>query len=46
MSKFSNYFPREKVIRFFENIILGENQIPALREYATKKYSEIVAKAS
>jgi hypothetical protein len=44
MSKFSNYFPKDKVRTFFESIILGENQHEALYEYATKKYCEIVAK--
>jgi hypothetical protein len=44
MSKFSNYFPKDKVRSFFESIILGENQHEALYEYATKKYCEIVAK--
>ena len=44
MSKFSNYFPRDKVRSFFESIILGDNQHETLYEYATKKYSEIVAK--
>jgi hypothetical protein len=44
LSKFSNYFPREKVINFFEKIILGDNKIKELNSYAIKKYSEIVAK--
>ena len=44
MSKFSNYFPKDKVRTFFESIILGENQHEALYEYATKKYCEVVAK--
>jgi hypothetical protein len=44
MSKFSNYFPKDKVRSFFESIILGESQHEALYEYATKKYCEIVAK--
>lgn len=34
----------EKVISFFENIILGENKVKELNDYAIKKYSEIVAK--
>lgn len=44
MSKFSNYFPKDKVRSFFETIILGEVQHEALYEYASKKYAEIVAK--
>ena len=44
MSKFSNYFPKDKVRTFFESIILGDIQHEGLYEYATKKYSEIVAK--
>lgn len=44
MSKFSNYFPKDKVRSFFESIILGDIQHEGLYEYATKKYSEIVAK--
>lgn len=44
MSKFSNYFPKDKVRSFFESIILGESQHEALYEYATRKYCEIVAK--
>ncbi len=27
LSRFSNYFPLEKVIKFFENIILCENKV-------------------
>ena len=44
MSKFSNYFPKDKVRSFFESIILGDIQHEGLYEYATKKYSVIVAK--
>lgn len=34
----------DKVIKFFENIILGENKVKELNDYAIKRYSEIVAK--
>ena len=44
LSRFSNYFPLEKVIKFFENIILCENKVKELNDYAIKKYSEIVSK--
>lgn len=44
LSRYSNYFPMEKVISFFESIILGENKVKELNDYAIKKYSEIVAK--
>ena len=44
LSRFSNYFPLEKVITFFETIILGENKVKELNDYAIKKYSSIVAK--
>lgn len=46
LSRYSNYYPMDKVILFFENIILGENKVKELNDYAIKKYSEIVAKNS
>lgn len=45
ISRYSNYFPVEKVVNFFENIILSNNKVKDLTEYATKKYSEMVARA-
>lgn len=39
LSRYSNYFPMNKVITFFENIILGDNRVKELNDYAIKKYS-------
>lgn len=44
LSRFSNYFPKEKVKDFFEKLILNETKNKELNEYAIKKYSEIVAR--
>ena len=44
LSRFSNYFPKEKVKEFFEKLILNEIKNKELNEYAIKKYSEIVAR--
>jgi hypothetical protein len=44
LSRFSNYFPKEKVKEFFERLILNDSKNRDLIEYAIKKYSEIVAR--
>lgn len=44
LSRFSNYFPKEKVKDFFERLILNETKNKELNDYAIKKYSEIVAR--
>ena len=44
MSRFSNYFPKEKVKEFFEKLILNDTKNKELNDYVIKKYSEIVAR--
>ena len=39
LSRFSNYFPKEKVKNFFEKLILNETKNKVLNDYAIKKYS-------
>ena len=45
LSKFSSYFPMEKVMQFFEKIVLGNETPKNLNDYAIKKYSDIVARS-
>lgn len=44
LSKFSNYFPLEKVIRFFEGLILSKELQPQLLEVSVRKYADMVVK--
>lgn len=39
LSRFSNYFPKEKVKDFFEKLILNDTKNKELNDYAIKKYS-------
>lgn len=44
LSKFSTYFPLQKVVGFLEKILFGENSNPQLMDITIKRYSEIVVR--
>ena len=46
LSRYSNYFPLQKVVAFLERILFAENPNSQLLEVTIKRYSEIVVKNS
>lgn len=44
LSKFSNYFPMEQVMTFFEGIILNEDKLGSTTAFAIKRYADIISK--
>lgn len=44
LSRYCTYFPLQKVIPFFERIILSESPQPQLLDVSVKKYTDIAFK--